>query len=265
MDRGPQAPPDDPAVPRSSPRQRPPTLHAEPPFTLLAVEARVRWLLPAAGLALAVLAVLARLDALPWDRPITDWVVDHRTHSLDVLAEKVTWFGGNAVVYPVAAVCALLAWPRCRPLAVCIVVLAAARSGITTGLKELIDRDRPTASIQLVTPGGPSFPSGHPFATAASWGFVPLVLALYTRRRWLWWTSVVVVWSMAIAVAWSRVWVGVHWTSDVVAGLLLALLGVAGSERLIELVHRHAAASRFACGVHPKGRTGRTEQAGGSR
>jgi membrane-associated phospholipid phosphatase len=53
----------------------------------------------------------------------------------------------------------------------------------------------------------------------------------------------------ALAVAWSRVWVGVHWTSDVVGGLLLALLGVAASERLIERMHRRAGSSRLACGA----------------
>jgi hypothetical protein len=42
---------------------------------------------------------------------------------------------------------------------------------------------------------------------------------------------------LAVAVAASRVWLGVHWTSDVVAGLLLAVLGVLGAERLIEAVH----------------------------
>jgi undecaprenyl-diphosphatase len=199
--------------------------------------------------AFVVLALLARFDALPWDRPITDWIVHHRTHSLDVLAEKATWFGSNRVVFPVAAVCALLAWPRCRPLALCIVGLAVARSGITTGLKALVDRDRPDASLQLVMPGGSSFPSGHPFAAAASWCFIPLVLALYTRRRWVWWTSVCVVWTIPLVVAWSRVWVGVHWTSDVVGGLLLALLGVAGSERFLVLVHRRTGSSRLACGA----------------
>jgi undecaprenyl-diphosphatase len=84
---------------------------------------------------------------------------------------------------------------------------------------------------------GPSFPSGHPLATAASWGLLPLVAGLYVRRRWVWWTIAVSVWVLAVLVAASRVWLAVHWTSDVVAALALAVLGVAGAERFIAATH----------------------------
>ena len=80
---------------------------------------------------------------------------------------------------------------------------------------------------------GHSFPSGHPLATAASWCMLPLVVALYTRRRVVWWSVAIGVWTLAVLVAVSRVWLGVHWASDVVAGLALAVLGIALVERLI--------------------------------
>ena len=81
---------------------------------------------------------------------------------------------------------------------------------------------------------GPSFPSGHPYATAASWGVLPLVAALYVRRRAVWWAIAAAAWVLVVAVAASRVWLGVHWATDVVAGVLLAVLGVRVAERLIE-------------------------------
>jgi undecaprenyl-diphosphatase len=189
------------------------------------VHAVHQWLLPVASITFSILAVLAVADALPWDRPISDWAIDARTSALDAVFRKVSFLGSTPIVLTVAAVAAAAAYRRCPRLAIAIVVIALARPLIEYGLKELIDRERP-AGDRLVTGRGPSFPSGHPLATAASWGLLPLVVALYTRRRLLWWV-----------VAASRVWLGVHWTSDVVAALALAILGVAGAERFIAAAH----------------------------
>jgi PAP2 superfamily protein len=73
------------------------------------------------------------------------------------------------------------------------------------------------------------------------------VIALYTRRASLWWASMIAVWTLAVLVAASRVWLGVHWTSDVVAALALAVLGVALAERFISATHGSCGASR-SCG-----------------
>jgi undecaprenyl-diphosphatase len=212
-------------------------LHLSPPMTMAQAHSRRAWILPSVALAFTLLALGAALDLLVWDRPITEAAIGARTGWLNGLAGAVSRFGSTPVVLTVAALAAAAAWPRCRRLSLAIVVVALARPLVEFGFKELIDRPRP-ASDQLVRGRGPSFPSGHPFATAASWGLVPLVVALYTQRRTVWWTVAAAVWALAVAVAASRVWLGVHWTSDVVAGLLLAVLGVAASERFINFVHR---------------------------
>jgi membrane-associated phospholipid phosphatase len=211
-------------------------LHAHPPMTLTRVHARAGWLLTVALGLFALLAVGAAFDALPWVQPIHDAVLELRTSSRNDVALAVSRFGSTPVVLTVAAALALVAWPRCRSLAVAIVLLALARPLVEFGLKELVDRERPVGD-RLVNGRGPSFPSGHPFAAAASWGFVPLVVALYTRRRRLWWASVVGAWTLIVLVAVSRVWLGVHWASDVVGGVLVAVLGILGSERFIAVLH----------------------------
>ena len=157
-------------------------------MTLARVHARAGWLLIVVAGVFALLALGAAFDSLPWDQPITDAVLDHRTESRNDIALAVSRLGSTPVVLAVAALVAGLAWRRCRPLAVAIVLLALARPLVEFGLKELVDRERPVGD-RLVNGRGPSFPSGHPFATAASWGFVPLVVALYTRRRWVWWAT----------------------------------------------------------------------------
>jgi membrane-associated phospholipid phosphatase len=218
------------------------------------LHAHARWILPVIAAFFVTLAVLAKVNALPWDRPITEWIADHRTTGLNHFWKNITELGGDRVVFIVAAACAALAWPRCRPLAVAIVALALARPVIVIALKEIVARNRPPTSLAITHPGGYSFPSGHPFSVAASWGFIPLVVALYTQRHWIWWATVIVVWSMVVVVAASRVYLGAHWTTDVIGTLSLAVVFVAGSEVFISWLHRHIARPALQCAVQNEAR-----------
>ena len=213
-------------------------LHQHPPMTMARVHARQAWILPVTAVLFILLAVCAALDALPWDKPIMDAVIDARGPWLANAARRVSFFGSTRVVFPVAAIAALFAWRRCPRLALAIVVIVAARPLTEWAIKEFIHRDRPVGD-RLVRGTGPSFPSGHPLATAASWGLIPLVAALYTKRRIVWWTIAIAVWTLAVLVAASRVALGVHWPTDVVASLLLAIVGVAGAERFVEATHSY--------------------------
>jgi membrane-associated phospholipid phosphatase len=218
-------------------------LHLHPPMTIERVHAAHRWILPAAAVLVVGLAIGAYAGWLFWDAPITNWLVDVRTEPLNTFFLRVSFAGSTPVVVVVSVVAAGLSWPRCRPLAIAILVLALARPLTEWGVKELVRRDRPVGH-RLVAGRGYSFPSGHPLATAASWGMLPLVAALYTNRRLLWWCVAVAVWTLVVLVGISRVWLGVHWTSDVVAAVALAVLGVALAERLLAASHR-----RRGCGM----------------
>jgi hypothetical protein len=68
-----------------------PRVHDKPPFSMLQLHGRVPWIVPVAGGLFLVLAVLARFDALPWDRPVTEWVVD-QTAGLLIAASLLTVF-----------------------------------------------------------------------------------------------------------------------------------------------------------------------------
>ena len=212
-------------------------------MTMARVGARWRWILPTAAVVFGVLAFGAMAGWLVWDEPITRWVIDARTSGFDALFRRVSFLGSTRVVLTVSAVAAILTWRRCPRLAIAIVVIALARPLAEWTLKELVSRDRPIGD-RMVRGDGYSFPSGHPLATAASWGVLPLVVALYTKRRLVWWAVTVGVWTMAVLVAFSRVWLGVHWASDVVAGLVLAVVGVAGAERFIAATHGGCSSTR---------------------
>ncbi len=219
------------ADPRPAPRPGPrPLPHLPAPFGAT----RRRWpaLTPLVAAVPVLLAIGAIVDGgrlLVWDQPITDVVVVHRTAWLDAAALTASRLGSWAVVYPAAALLALLAAPRCRALARLIVVVAVSRPALEWVLKEIVGRPRPTGA-RLVAATGFAYPSGHVLAAVATWGFLPAVVALYTRRPTPRVAAAIVAGILVAMVAWSRVWLGVHWTSDVVGSLAIGVLALSAAE-----------------------------------
>ncbi|HEY5881193.1 MAG TPA: phosphatase PAP2 family protein [Nakamurella sp.] len=90
---------------------------------------------------------------------------------------------------------------------------------IVNGLKEIVDRARPDV-LQLVGWEGPSFPSGHAAAAAAVWPALALVFTRGSRRAVRAGAAALAA-LVAFGVAASRAVLGVHWLTDVVAGLII--------------------------------------------
>ena len=131
------------------------------------------------------------------------------------------WVKGRLLV--AAAWCADLRNGRVFPLvAFAATVSFALASGLNAALKEIVDRSRPPGEIGLEAavgvPGSPSFPSGHAMTAFAVAGAIAL---LAPRLRWP-------VLGLAGVIALSRVYLGVHFWLDVLAGAALgSLIGVA--------------------------------------
>jgi undecaprenyl-diphosphatase len=191
---------------------------------------------------LGALASVRQGALLVWDRPVTDASVALRGPLIDRLALWVSRLGSTPVVLGAGAVGVVLAARRCRVLALVMLATIAARAPVEWLLKDVVGRPRPTGA-RLVAGTGFSYPSGHVLAAAATWGFVPVIAALYIHRRWLWWTLTGLAWSTIALVAWSRVWLGVHWTSDVVGGLAIGFLALSAAEVLIDDQHHRTASS----------------------
>jgi undecaprenyl-diphosphatase len=161
-----------------------------------------------------------------FDRNITATVVAHRTPALNTAMRVATWLGSwvalvvTGVVLLVLAVRHRMAW-----LAVVLAVVAwAGENGAVQLAKHVVQRPRPPERIWLKTAHGWSWPSGH-MAVAV---LVFTVLALLVTRFSS--TSVVraVAWVLAVlamaTVGFSRIELGVHWCTDVIASLVFVTL-----------------------------------------
>ncbi len=226
------------ALPTRRPRRH---VHAAPPATPLSVLLPRRWLIYGLGVALAALALAAAAWGgqvlLTWDDPIQRWVEARRTADLDTFFLTVSRLGSTLIVLAFGGLASVVTWRRCRAVGIALAVATLSRPLLEFTIKAIVDRDRPDLE-RLVNGTGPSFPSGHVMAAVALWGLMPLVVSVYTRRRDLWWASVVAAAVLVTLIAASRVYLGVHWFSDVTAGLVVGAFFLAGIETV--LIRQHA-------------------------
>lgn len=158
------------------------------------------------------------------DQPITSWLPAHRDLWLTATLRVVTHAGGPLLLAAFAFPISVAAAWRCRSWRPVVLALVCG-GGIPLVLftaKALVGRERPPLPFALVDADGYSFPSGHATGTGAV-----TVITAWMLTRWLipWWTGRVVVWTVAIGsvflIGFSRVYLGVHYVSDVLAGWML--------------------------------------------
>jgi undecaprenyl-diphosphatase len=218
------------------------SLHIDPPATPSAFFARRPRLLAAIGATFLFLAVSAMVDRgallLTWDEPIQKAVESRRGDEWNTLFFAASRLGSTVFVLAVGALLTLITWRRCRAVSIALLVATLARPGLEWLIKGIVERGRPDFG-RMVTGTGYSFPSGHVLAAVALWGLLPVVVGLYTNSRRLWWASVAVAGTIITLIAASRVYLGVHWFSDVVGGLLFGSFFLIGVDWVLRNTHRH--------------------------
>jgi undecaprenyl-diphosphatase len=173
------------------------------------------------GLLVGVLAFLMRSSAalVSVDNSAGEWGVHHATPWSTHAIQLVTDLGGTWWVIAFGVVVCVVEYVRVpnRWIPFFLITVVLGEVVLVNSIKDLLHRVRPTFN-PIAETLGPSFPSGHSATAAAFYAAVALVLARRRspRARSLLAGAAV---AVAIGVAASRVLLGVHWLSDVVAGL----------------------------------------------
>ena len=144
-----------------------------------------------------------------------------RSPALTDAAKVVTWAGSAFVLVPLALICCLvLVRAGLRPEAFALALSLGGAMLLSDLVKLLVSRPRPPVEhLQAVT--GSSFPSGHATQASAFWFSLVLVLRAVHAPRMMTGVAAGLALALVVAVAASRVYLGVHYPSDVVAGVLL--------------------------------------------
>jgi membrane-associated phospholipid phosphatase len=193
------------------------------------------------GIVVGVLAFLMRSSGSlrGIDRSVGQWGADHATHWSTQGLQYVTDLASTTAAIAVVVVVSIveLARTRNRWVLPFLVSVLLGEVLLVNTIKHVLDRVRPTFN-PIAAHLGPSFPSGHSATAAAVYAAAALVLA---RRRSPHTRAILFGLAAAIAagVACSRVMLGVHWLSDVVAGLAFgwmwfALCAIAFGGRFLE-------------------------------
>ncbi len=156
-----------------------------------------------------------------YDSGIAAWGANHATdRSIDVL-RAVTQLGDTVVVAVALALAAAFDYYRHHHLPVVgfAITIAVGIALLNNTLKAIIERERPDID-QLIGSAGSSFPSGHSATAAAGWAAIVLILerSLPRRARPL---LVSIGGFIVVSVASSRALLGVHWLTDVIAGVIV--------------------------------------------
>jgi len=174
-------------------------------------------------------ALLSTLGLLLWVAAPIDCAIHHAVllarHGWAV--RQALWFtslGGLLVMGPIALLVAgWLFWRRRRAEALWLILTIASGRLVVEGVKLLVQRPRPPIADRLELVTSWSFPSSHSAGTMMTCA----ALALLWGRPAGWIAALIA----AGAIGWSRVALGVHWPSDVLAGWGFGLLWVGAASR----------------------------------
>ena len=89
-------------------------------------------------------------------------------------------------------------------------------------LKHIVQRPRPT-EFRIIDESGYSFPSGHSMVSAAFYGFLIYLIDKNIKNKHLKWGLIIGLGLLTILIGTSRIYLGVHYTSDVLAGFLISI------------------------------------------
>jgi membrane-associated phospholipid phosphatase len=186
---------------------------------------------PGLGLAVAIVLALAAAGRLfaaatgigpaDVDREVLSETLDVRTDALTTLAVVITEAGNTAAMAVLASAVGIVAWRRGRRADAVFVVGAMAGAAVLfRSLKILFDRHRPPVVSRLVEHTSESLPSGHATMSIVVIGSL-VVLAWNARGAPARVAMVAAATAWVAAVGYTRIYLGVHWFSDVLAGWLV--------------------------------------------
>lgn len=136
------------------------------------------------------------------------------------IAKFITNFGGAIILIVLALM--LFIYIKNKKIGVSIISNLAIITLLNQLLKRIVQRPRPT-EFRIVEESGYSFPSGHSMVSMAFYGYLIYLIYKYVKNKYLKWISIILLSILICSIGISRIYLGVHYTSDVLGGFFISI------------------------------------------
>jgi undecaprenyl-diphosphatase len=183
-----------------------------------------------------------------FDTAVLRWLGAHHTPTLTTIMTEVTPLGTGIVVLTVVGVTTAFLWhTEHKHSARMLLAATAGNILLNNGLKLLFDRERPAVFEWGTHAASSSFPSGHAMSATVVYGTVAYLLARLQKHWWARAITLLVAVVMVALICLTRLYLGVHYPSDVLGGIVVGLAWsgfcMATLEASLALARRRAPAS----------------------
>ena len=136
------------------------------------------------------------------------------------IAKFITNFGG--AIFLIILTITLFILIKNKKIGLSIILNLIVITGLNQILKYILQRPRPT-EYRLIEETGFSFPSGHSMVSMAFYGYLIYLIYKYVKNKYIKWISIALLSILIGTIGISRIYLGVHYTSDVLGGFLISL------------------------------------------
>ena len=194
-----------------------------------------------------LLSVLAALyTPFPGDREVLEAFRNVEASWLISTVRGITWLGGTAAIGASIVALAIILWFTKRRQYVVACALIGLLELSSLGVKELIGRARPDFALSPPAASSAAFPSGHALHAFLFFGFLVYLCHARVQQSKLRYVLQGLIALLALAIGLSRVYLGVHWPSDILGGFLYGGIFL----WIVVYTVRHPWLQRFAAFLH---------------
>ena len=136
------------------------------------------------------------------------------------IAKIITNFGG--AIFLIIATITLFILIKNKKIGFSIIFNLVIITILNQLLKNILQRPRPT-EFRIIEETGYSFPSGHSMISMAFYGYLIYLIYKYVENKYLKWALIVLLSILICTIGISRIYLGVHYTSDVLGGFLISI------------------------------------------